>query len=157
MEHERINEIIEKYNSDKSALISILYEIQTEDGYLNQEVLKSVATSLEISLIQLFGIVTFCKIFRLEPSGKHIIRVCLGTACHVRGAPKILEEFERHLNIKTGETTKDLMFTLEKVNCLGCCALGPVVVIDDDNYYGQMTQAKVTSLLKKLGQPRKNK
>ena len=155
MENERINEIIEKYNSDKSALISILYEIQMEDGYLNQEVLKSVANSLEISITQLFGIVTFCKIFRLEPSGEHTIRVCLGTACHVRGAPKILEEFERHLNIKTGETTKDLMFTLDKVNCLGCCALGPVVLVDNGNYYGQMTQAKVASLIKKLRQSRK--
>ncbi len=146
---EKVDKIIEKFNSEKSALTSILYEIQVELGYLHQDIVKRVAEKLEISMTQLFGVVTFYKIFHLEPRGRQSIHICMGTACHVRGAPRILEEFERRLDIKTGETTKDQAFTLEKVNCLGCCAIGPVVGVDD-TYYGQMNSAKVTPLIKDL-------
>jgi len=149
MELEKIDKIIEKYSSDSSSLTSILSEIQAEYSFLPQDVLKRVAEKLEIPMTQLFGVVNFYKIFKLEPSGKHIIRVCLGTACHVKGAHGILEEFERKLKIRVGETTKDLAFTLEKVNCLGCCSLGPVAMVNDD-YYGQMNTVKVNSLLKRL-------
>jgi len=149
MELEKIDKIIEKYSSDSSSLTSILSEIQAEYSFLPQDVLKRVAEKLEIPMTQLFGVVNFYKIFKLEPCGKHIIRVCLGTACHVKGAHGILEEFERKLKIRVGETTKDLAFTLEKVNCLGCCSLGPVAMVNDD-YYGQMNTVKVNSLLKRL-------
>jgi NADH-quinone oxidoreductase subunit E len=149
MELEKIDKIIEKYSSDSSSLTSILSEIQAEYSFLPQDVLKRVAEKLEIPMTQLFGVVNFYKIFKLEPSGKHIIRVCLGTACHVKGAHGILAEFERKLKIRVGETTKDLAFTLEKVNCLGCCSLGPVAMVNDD-YYGQMNTVKVNSLLKRL-------
>lgn len=149
MESEKIDKIIEKYGSDSSSLTSILSEIQAEYSFLPQDVLKRVAEKLEIPMTQLFGVVNFYKIFKLEPSGKRIIRVCLGTACHVKGAHGILEEFERKLKIRVGETTKDLAFTLEKVNCLGCCSLGPVAMVNDD-YYGQMNAVKVNSLLKRL-------
>ncbi len=149
MELEKIDKIIEKYSSDSSSLTSILSEIQAEYSFLPQDVLRRVAEKLEIPMTQLFGVVNFYKIFKLEPSGKYIIRVCLGTACHVKGAHRILEEFERKLKIRVGETTKDLAFTLEKVNCLGCCSLGPVAMVNDD-YYGQMNTVKVNSLLKRL-------
>jgi len=155
MEVKDIDKIVEKYDSEKSALTSILSEIQDEWGYLHKDALKRVAERLEISMTQLFSVVTFYKIFHLEPSGRHIVRVCLGTACHVRGAHRIVEEFERKLNIRAGETTKDRAFTLERVNCLGCCAIGPVVVVDD-NHYGQMNSVRVTSLLKSLKGPGKN-
>ncbi|MCW3975623.1 MAG: NAD(P)H-dependent oxidoreductase subunit E [Candidatus Bathyarchaeota archaeon] len=149
MELEKIDKIIEKYSSDSSSLTSILSEIQAEYSFLPQDVLKRVAEKLEIPMTQLFGVVNFYKIFKLEPSGKYIIRVCLGTACHVKGAHGILEEFERKLKIRVGETTKDLAFTLEKVNCLGCCSLGPVAMVNDD-HCGQMNAVKVNSLLKRL-------
>ena len=150
MKNKKIDKIINKYDSKRSALISILFEIQTEFGYLGHDTLRRVAERLEMSLTQIFGVVNFYKIFRLEPKGRHNIQVCLGTACHVRGGAKILDELERRLNIKVGETTKDLMFTLERVNCLGCCAIGPVAVVDG-NYYGNLTPAKITSLLKLIG------
>jgi NADH-quinone oxidoreductase subunit E len=149
MEFEKIDKIIEKYSSDSSSLTSILSEIQAEYSFLPQDALKRVAEKLEIPMTQLYGVVNFYKIFKLEPGGKHIIRVCLGTACHVRGSHGILEEFERKLKIRVGETTKDLAFTLEKVNCLGCCSLGPVAMVNDE-YYGQMNSVKVNSLLKRL-------
>ncbi len=149
MELEKIDKIIEKYCFDSSSLTSILSEIQAEYNFLPQDALKRVAEKLRIPMTQLFGVVNFYKIFKLEPSGQNIIRVCLGTACHVKGAHGILEEFEKKLNVRVGETTKDLAFTLEKVNCLGCCSLGPVAMVNDD-YNGKMNKVKVNSLLKKL-------
>jgi NADH-quinone oxidoreductase subunit E len=110
--------------------------------------LRIVSKALGIPLIDIIGVATFYRAFSLEPRGKHLITVCLGTACHVRGGPKILEEFERKLNIEAGETSKDGQYTLETVACLGCCAIGPVVVVDGD-YYAQTTIRKVGSILKK--------
>jgi NADH-quinone oxidoreductase E subunit len=145
---EKVDAIISNYESDKSSLIAILQDVQAEYGYLPKEVLKHVAARLDIPLIQVFGVATFFKAFRLKPKGRYLVRVCLGTACHVRGAPSVLEETERKLNVKAGETTDDGLFTLETVNCLGCCALGPVVVVDDETV-GQMTATKAASLLKR--------
>jgi len=144
----KVKSHITKYNNEKKALISILQEIQEEYNYLPQEALRIVSKALGIPLIDIFGVATFYRAFSLEPRGKHLITVCLGTACHVRGGPKILEEFERKLNIEAGETSKDGQFTLETVACLGCCAIGPVVVVDGD-YYAQTTIRKVGSILKK--------
>ncbi len=144
----KVKSFVTKYNKEKKALISILQNIQEEYNYLPQEALRIVSETLNIPLINIIGVATFYRAFSLEPRGKHLVTVCMGTACHVRGGPKILEEFERKLNIQAGETTKDKQFSLEIVACLGCCAIGPVVVVDGD-YYAQTTIRKVGSILKK--------
>jgi NADH:ubiquinone oxidoreductase subunit E len=144
----KVKKYIKKYNKEKKALISILQDIQEEYNYLPQEALRIVSKTLDVPLIDIIGVATFYRAFSLEPRGKHLVTVCLGTACHVRGGPKILEEFERKLNIKAGETSQDGQFSLETVACLGCCAIGPVVVVDGD-YHAQTTIRKVGSILKK--------
>jgi NADH-quinone oxidoreductase E subunit len=135
--------------NDKS-LLSILHNIQREWGYLPEEKLREIAVMLGMPLIDVCGVATFYKSFSLTPKGRHQIKVCLGTACHVRGANRILKEVERKLGIKPGETSEDGEFSLEIVMCLGCCAIGPVVVMDD-RYYGKMTKAKLESMLMQLG------
>ena len=145
---QKVQLLITKHNTEKKALISILQDIQAEYNYLPQETLIIVSKSLGIPLIDVLGVATYYRSFSLEPRGKHIITVCLGTACHVKGGPKILSQFERKLNIEPGSTTEDGQFTLETVACLGCCAIGPVVVVDD-NYYAQITIRKVGPILKK--------
>lgn len=142
---ECINSIIKK-NGGHDSLIAILQDVQSEYHYLPEESLRGVAKALDLPLIQVYGLATFFKTFSLKPRGKHTIQVCLGTACHVRRAPAVLDEIERELGIKNGETTKDKLFTLETVNCLGACALGPVIVIDG-KYYGQMDTSKVKKIL----------
>ena len=144
----RVESIIDKAKTEEQTLISMLQDIQEEYNYLPQEALVIMSKRLEIPLINIYGIATFFKSFSLTPRGKHLLTVCLGTACHVRGGPKILEEFERKLKIKACQTTKDNLYTLETVNCLGCCAIGPIVVKDGE-YFGQMTIAKTGSILKK--------
>jgi NADH:ubiquinone oxidoreductase subunit E len=129
-------------------LISILEDVQNHYNYLPEEALRKIAKELNIPLRDVYGVATFYGAFRLNPCGKHRVHVCLGTACHVRGGKKVLEEMERELKIKARETTKDKEFTLETVNCLGACALGPIVVIDDE-YHGNITPAKISSLFKK--------
>jgi NADH:ubiquinone oxidoreductase subunit E len=144
-----IEEIVEKNGKKKAALIPVLQDVQDKYHYLPEDALRIVSELLCIPLIDVYCLATFYKSFSLTPRGKHLINVCLGTACHVRGAPKILEEVKRKLGIAEGETTEDKEYSLETVNCLGACALGPVVVVDDV-YHGQMTIRKVSSLLKKL-------
>jgi len=148
VENQKIKSFIIKYNNERKALISILQDIQAEYNYLPQEGLRFVSESMGIPLIDIIGVATFYRAFSLEPRGEHLITVCSGTACHVRGGYKILEEFEKKLNIEAGETTPDGQFTLETVACLGCCAIGPVVVIDGD-YHAQTTIRIVSSILKK--------
>ena len=152
---ERIKSLIAKYNNQKHALISILQDIQAEYHYLPKEALEIASKTLNIPLIDIIGVATFYRSFSLKPKGKHQIVVCMGTACHVRGAPKILEEFERKLNIPCGETTPDGEFSLESVACLGCCAIGPVVVVDG-NYPAQTTIRKIDSILKKYQKKEKD-
>lgn len=146
-ESDKLNTIIDKYAGEKGVLISILQDIQSEYNYLPQDMLKQVAEKLEMPFSQVYGVATFYTAFSLKPRGRHLIRVCLGTACHVRGAQRVLETIERKLGIKAGETTEDFNFTLETVNCLGCCAMGPVVVVD--NKYHTTISNKVDTLLKK--------
>ena len=143
---ERVEAIIDTYQHDKGQLVSILQEIQAEYRYLPKDALEKVSQILNIPLSQVYSIATFFKAFSLKPRGRHLINVCLGTACHVRGATKVLENIERDLGIDRGGTTDDLKFTLETVNCVGCCALGPMVLIDEE-YFGQMKSGKVSSLL----------
>ena len=148
MNFEKVDGILTKYGYEESQIIAILQEIQAIHNYLPEEVLKYVAEELDIPLSRVYSLVTFYKTFSLEPRGKHLISVCLGTTCHVRGERKILEKIERDLGIKAGETTPDLKFTLETVNCVGCCAIGPIVIIDE-NYFGEMNLEKVDLVLRR--------
>ena len=147
MESSNLSRIIEDYGDDASQLIGLLQDIQTEHNYLPFDSLVQVSRKLNIPVSRLYSIATFFKAFSLKPRGKHIITVCMGTACHVRKAPRIVDEISRFLKIAPGETTPDRMFTLETVNCLGACALGPVAVIDG-TYYGNLTTKKIGTLLK---------
>ena len=148
MQTSKVSMIIKAYGNDTSQLIGILQDIQAEYNYLPYDSLIQVSEKMKIPFSQIYSMATFFKAFSLKERGKHLVTVCMGTACHVRKAPKIVEEISRSLGIKTGETTPDLKFTFETVNCLGACALGPVVVIDG-KYHGNMTARKVASLLKK--------
>ena len=143
-----IDAIIKKYDAKKEFLICILQDIQNIYEYLPRKALIHVSENLDIPLIQVYGVATFFKAFSLTPKGGHTCTVCLGTACHVRGAEKVLDKLKRTLDIDVGETTKDMQFTLKTVNCLGACALGPMMVVDND-YHGHMSQNKVDTILKK--------
>ncbi len=145
---DKLDSILARYDFKKAGLIGILQDISSEYNYLPKDVLKYVAVKLDVPLGHVIRLATFFKAFSLEPRGKHIISVCVGTACHVRGASKIVDTLERELGISAGETTNDLQFTLETVNCLGACALGPVVVIDG-KYHGEMTPDKTRRTLEK--------
>jgi NADH-quinone oxidoreductase subunit E len=129
----------------------MLHDTQEKFGYIPAHSISQISRELKISESEIFGILTFYKAFALKPRGKHLITICLGTACHVRGAPRILDEFERKLGIEAGETTEDNLFTLETVNCVGACALGPIAIADGD-YHGQMKTREVDEIIKKLKQ-----
>jgi NADH:ubiquinone oxidoreductase subunit E len=148
LELTKVDTIIDKNGLEQRALIPSLLEIQTEYHYLPQEVLARVAERMNIPLIQVFQVASFYKAFSLEPRGKHTVTVCLGTACHVRGGVRLIEQVGRMLEIEPGQTTKDMQFTLEAVSCLGCCALGPVMVVDG-KYYGNMVASKVEKVIQK--------
>jgi len=141
-----ILKILERHNEDRGGLMAILEEIQAKYGYLPEDALRTIADRMGRSLVDVYGVATFYRSFSLQPRGEHLISVCLGTACHVRGAAGIEEEFERQLKINPGETTPDRQFTLETVNCLGACALGPVVVIDG-HYFSKVRTSKVGRLI----------
>jgi len=142
-----IQAIVDRYERDQGMLVSILQDIQTEYRYLPREVLEETSRIMGVPLSQVYSVATFFRAFSLTPRGRHLIRVCTGTACHVRGAVRVLEKVELDLGIKREETTSDLRFTLETVNCVGCCALGPMVIMDDNKYHGQLTSDKVSPLL----------
>ena len=127
-------------------LVSILQDVQAEYNYLPKESLVAVGKGLDAPLSQVYSVATFFKAFSLKPRGRHLIDVCLGTACHVRGGVRIMEAIERGLGIKQGETTEDFKYTLERVNCVGACALGPIVIVDG-GHLGGMTTDKVKPLL----------
>lgn len=147
MEVTKIDEIIQKYERESSAILSILQDIQSEEKYLPKEALEYVGEKLQIPINRIYRIATFYRALSLIPRGKHEVCVCMGTACHVRGAERILDQIRMELGISPGETTKDLNFTLETVNCLGVCAAGPVVSIDGQ-YFGKMSPGKVQATLK---------
>jgi NADH-quinone oxidoreductase subunit E len=152
---DKVKEIITKYGNDKSFVIPILQDIQREFNYLPREALDALVRNLGVPQSLVYHLATFYRAFSLTPRGEHTCLICMGTACHVRGGPKILSEFERQLDVKAGETTKDNKFTLETVACLGCCAIGPVVVIDEA-YYGHATIRKVGTILKKYQKGRES-
>lgn len=149
MSPDKVSKIIEKHTGNGDGVIAILEDIQTKYGYLTEEALRTVANQTGRPLVDIFGVATFYRYFRLKPVGKHIITVCIGTTCHVRGAPGVVEEFQRQLGISAGETTSDKEFTLETVNCLGACAIGPVVLVDG-HYFANVDTAKSKQILKKV-------
>jgi NADH-quinone oxidoreductase subunit E len=144
-----INDIINRVALNDGSLITALEEIQERYRYLPAEALILASERLGVPLSQAYSVATFYHAFSLKPKGKHCLNVCMGTACHVRGSPQILDRMESKLSIKAGDTTRDHLFTLETVNCLGACALGPIVVTDGE-YSGQMTVQKTDTLLKRL-------
>jgi len=143
---QKIRSILDSHERDPGMLVAVLQDVQAEYNYLPKGTLTHVSQGLDIPLTQVYSAATFFKAFSLKPRGRHIINVCLGTACHVRGAVRILEEMGRQLDIKPGETTKDFKYTMETVNCVGACALGPIVIING-KYSGQMKTDKVKALL----------
>jgi len=145
---EKLDKIIENYNNQNGTIISLLQDVSDEYGYLPEEVLNEVSNRVEVPLSKLYSLATFYTSFRFEPKGKNHVCVCVGTACHVKGAAKVLDVLELELDIKDGETTEDENFSLETVNCLGACALGPLIIVNDD-YHANMDQNKVKKLIKK--------
>jgi NADH-quinone oxidoreductase subunit E len=143
---EVVNNVLAKYQNDASMLVGILQDIQAEINYLPKDCLVMVGEGLSIPLSRVFSVATFFKAFSLKPRGRHSIHVCMGTACHVRGAEKVLDKMETELCLCAGQTSPDMKFTLETVNCVGACALGPVVVVNGE-YSGQVTTDKVKSIL----------
>jgi len=143
-----ITKILEHNKHDARNLIQILQELQEEFHYLPEPIISYIAKELKISEHRIYGVATFYSQFKFIEPGEHIIRVCMGTACHVLGAQSLLDKLARELKIESGETTKDGLFSLESVYCLGCCALAPVMVIDDD-VFGNMTAAKVNRILRR--------
>ena len=138
--------ILDKYQNSEGLMVSILQDIQAEYNYLPKESLAEVSQGIGVPLTQVYSVATFFRSFSLTPRGRHLINVCLGTACHVRGAVRILDTIERELDIKSGGTTEDLKFSLDTVNCVGACALGPIVIIDG-KYSGEMKIDAVKPLL----------
>jgi len=148
MSVDRIDRIIDKYGCETGVLIQLLLEIQRELNWIPPEAVTRISKRLKIPVSEIYRVASFYTALSLKPRGRHLVRVCSGTACYVRGGPRILDSVERTLKIRAGETTKDSKFTLETVNCLGCCALGPVVEIDGQ-YHGKLSSASVEKLLSK--------
>jgi len=141
-----IDKIVDKYEGNGSGLIQVLLEVQRENRWLPKDTLKQVSQRLGVPLTQIYHVATFYKAFSLMPRGRHSVSVCLGTACQVRGAPRLLDKVTETLKIKPGETSTDLQFSLDTVNCLGCCALGPVMVVDGE-YYSKPTAKEVDQII----------
>ncbi len=154
MTHSEIDAIIERYENKPSSILAILQDIQTKEKYLPKEALERIGEKLGMPVNKIYRIATFYRALSLTPRGRHEVCVCMGTACHVRGAQRIVDQIKLELGIRPGETTKDRNFTLETVNCLGVCAAGPVVAIDGQ-YFGKMSPAKVDGTLKKFRSDKK--
>jgi len=148
-EYSKIDNIMKNHSWEESALISILHEIENLYNYLPDWALRHISEKLNIPMIQVYGVASFYDAFHLKPRGKHLIRVCKGTACYLRGATQVFEALERELGIKEGETTRDQKFSLKSVHCLGVCALAPVVLIGE-RYFDKTSPTKLRSVLKKV-------
>lgn len=141
-----VDEIIAKYRGDKSALIQVLIEVQRRKRWLSKETLKQVSDRLGVALTQIYHIATFYKTFSLTPRGRHSVTVCLGTACQVRGAPRLMDNISQTLKIEDGQTSVDEQFSLDTARCLGCCAIGPVMVVDGE-YYSKPSRKEVEQVI----------
>ncbi len=150
-----MEKILSEFEKNQKELIHILHDVQKKYGYIPSRAVFEISRHIKISESEIYGVLSFYKAFTLKPRGKHLITICLGTACHVRGAPMILDEFKRKLGIEPGETTDDNLFTLETVNCVGACALGPIAISDGD-YHGQMKTGEVDKLVEKLKNEKRN-
>ncbi len=147
MNTDRVDQIIDKHRGEASSLIQVLLEIQNENHWLPKEILERVSKRLQVPLTRIQHIATFYKAFSLVPKGRHQIHICMGTACHVRGAARVLDTVEGLTGIAPGETDLDQRFSLETVNCLGCCALGPVMEVDGKTH-GKLKPGEMTGVLK---------
>jgi len=143
---QEVDKIIGKYQGDRSALIQVLIEVQREKRWLPKETLKQVSQRLGVALTQIYHIATFYKAFSLKPRGRHSVTVCLGTACQVRGAPRLLDNVTQTLKIDPDETSADEQFSLDTARCLGCCAIGPVMVVDGE-YYGKPSRKEIDQII----------
>lgn len=149
MPPQTLDQILEGRRSQPSQLIEVLQDIQKNYGYISKEAMQSVSQSLGIPLIEVYRVASFYRAFRLKPSGKNVLTMCMGTACHVRGARLLLDQATGQLGVKQGEVTPDGLFSVEHVNCLGACALGPIVA-ENGSYHHHMTPAKVRKLIETL-------
>jgi NADH-quinone oxidoreductase subunit E len=147
---EKVNEIIESHDRNPVELVSILQEVQEEYRYLPEEILNYIATTMRIAPSRVFGVATFYDNFSLEPKGKYVVKICDGTACHVKNSTVLLKALRKKLSLeKDQETTKDMLFTLEEVSCLGACGLAPVMVINED-VYGKVTPEKAEEIIEEI-------
>ena len=154
--HERLSEVLATFHGQKGATIPVLQKVQEELGYLPEEAISEIANFLSLSKNEVYGVASFYAQFRFERQGEHLIRVCQGTACHVRGGQRILDAVEQELGIESGGTTEDYQFSLERVACFGSCALAPVMVTDK-TVYGRMTTVKARQILATyLNEPKAN-
>ena len=149
-----LSSILSKYKKERENLLAVLQDVQENENYLSKDTLEKIAEEFSVPLSHIFSLATYYKAFSLKPKGKYIIFVCMGTACHVRGSENILQKLEIYLGIKSGDTTPDGLFTIETVNCLGACALGPLIVVNN-NYHGEMTLARVETVLEKYSNQEK--
>ena len=145
----QLDGILSRHDYSDANLLSILQDIQDEENWLPRDALEEVGRKLEIPFTRIYRLATFFKSLSLEPRGKHICQVCIGTTCHVRGAPKLVDKIELDMEVKAGETTEDMLFTMETVGCVGACALGPLVVLDKE-YHGHLTVEGLSKILRKL-------
>lgn len=143
----KVDVVLDEAAGQRGMLIAVLQRVQEKLGYLPEDAMKMIAERLSLSLNNVYGVASFYKHFHFKPRGKNIVKVCMGTACHVRGARSVLTEMEQQLGIKEGETTKDMSVTLETVGCVGCCALAPVVTINDKDLFGELTPKMVDDII----------
>ena len=148
-----LKEIFKKYKSKTYALISLLQEVQDHFGFLSEEIIRLISENLNIPIAKIYGIITFYSQFKLNPVGKYVVQVCLGTACHVKGSAEILKHFETKLGIKAGQSTPDMKITLETINCIGACSLSPAIAINK-KVYGHLDTDIVDSLIRKMQENR---
>ncbi|MDP6117042.1 MAG: NADH-quinone oxidoreductase subunit NuoE [Planctomycetota bacterium] len=148
MNLEMLDEIMREYDYGESGLISMLQDIQREENYLPESEMRAVAERVGVPASRIYSLATFYKSFSLKPRGKHLVNVCTGTACHVKGGDRLMDKCTRELDVEPGETTDDGNFTVEPVRCVGCCGLAPVVVVDGE-FQGKMTQRKVSKMLER--------
>ena len=148
----KIEKIMKPYEEEKGSLIPILQAVQKEYGFISEEAVASIAKGIKLSEHEIYGVATFYAQFRFTKPGDHLIKVCLGTACHVKGGERIMDMAEKSLNIRSGETTQDSVFSLERVACMGCCALAPVMVVDN-NIYASVASAAVDRIISQYRSP----
>ncbi len=144
-----LDQILDGRRSQPDQLIEVLHEIQGQDGWLSEEAMQSVSLGLGVPIMEVYRVASFYKAFRLKPAGKNVLTMCMGTACHVRGAPLLVDQATGQLGIKPGDVTPDGVFSVEHVNCLGACALGPIVT-ENETYHNQMTPGKLRKLIDTL-------